>query len=467
MEWNWHGHFSELVTKSVFENIINNKTNLQSFVREGNVSERLQKLLPWMSKVVDQRGCGSCWAVVIANSLSDCFLIADLVQKPVQLSFDFLLRCDSKQEMCLGGNVGSAMQFVIDVGLIDSNEVNIADYSWCEENALCSEINGSKHFEHLSELERAKILNDTVPSCPQLHESTFLYSIDRSSSVEHQLTSTSKLEDHVKEMKKHLLTVGPFPFDIMIFENFLSGTVYQGIYFEKFVPDIINEKFLIDEVVGIDDWKDRPSNPVGSHSMVCVGFGQKRVVVRLNGSTEKTIEQNTTQAVLAFDVEYWVCQNSWGDKWSDNGYIRIASYGDDNTPNIFRNHLSCIEMYNEIVQSDERFHGGTSYFFRPGPILLSNTKGIREKLKYFQNKRNISNRPSVADSSISKQCVDNAPVSENAKAENLTLSNAVRVDVGNKNKKISRFIESMFINFTNTKRKLTNIASELVRLRNK
>ena len=59
---------------------------------------------------------------------------------------------------------------------------------------------------------------------------------------------------------------------------------------------------------------------VGSHAIIITGWGTSKVDASL---LDPVITKGKTGPI---SVPYWECKNSWGDKWNDGGYFKIAMY---------------------------------------------------------------------------------------------------------------------------------------------
>jgi hypothetical protein len=56
--------------------------------------------------------------------------------------------------------------------------------------------------------------------------------------------------------------------------------------------------------------------PVGGHAISIIGWGSEKLTFK---DQYETNYKDVT-------IDYWICRNSWGEKWGDNGYFKYAMY---------------------------------------------------------------------------------------------------------------------------------------------
>jgi hypothetical protein len=108
---------------------------------------------------------------------------------------------------------------------------------------------------------------------------------------------------HIDTIKHEIISKGPVIAGMLIFDNFLSGNFGRhGIYIDsvKTYNEIGEPQF------------EEPVKFLGCHSVVVVGYGTEQHVQISPGRFET--------------VNYWICRNSWGNKWGENGYFKIAMH---------------------------------------------------------------------------------------------------------------------------------------------
>jgi C1A family cysteine protease len=172
------------------------------------------------------------------------------------------------------------------------------EFSWkqamnCYENNPCMGGNPAKFLKHLESSNLVENTCNNVKGC-NCENLGYLKTIT---------LKNTKLYRDIKTIKHHLTKQGPLIAGMLVYENFKSGKFgTHGIY--------------LDNVLSYDDRLKpifgHPEHFQGCHSIVVVGYGETPHV-----ETSPSKYEN---------VQYWICRNSWGEKWGENGYFKIATH---------------------------------------------------------------------------------------------------------------------------------------------
>jgi hypothetical protein len=174
-------------------------------------------------------------------------------------------------------------------------------FSWkqamnCYQKNPCKGGNPA-HF--LKYLEKSKLVdescNSTINSC-HCENIGFLNYITLAA-------GTSRLYRNIKSIKYHLVNQGPMIAGMLVYENFKSGNFGpHGIYLDNVLTYDERGKAIFGQ----------PQHFMGCHSVVVVGYGQTPHVETSPGKYET--------------VKYWICRNTWGSNWGDNGHFKIGMH---------------------------------------------------------------------------------------------------------------------------------------------
>lgn len=262
-----------------------------------------------INRVPTQYACGSCWAVCIAGTISDCLVVSGLVNWAPNISSTYIMGVlpTSIHNKCAGGNPASALQELQNYNLVDNSCI---DYSWCSgDDRLCKSVDSSSHFD-------AKYLSDTlnsqIPSNPAgcyfPYIQKWVYNID-SSNIFH-IDSNVKIDKFRNITRAHILDNGPVIGGFVVLSNFFKGlhaspTLNGGVYFDR--ADYNN--YSGGQLSFYDSLTDQAS---GLHAISIVGYG-----------VAKNIQYDNNKFG---DVPYWHCRNSWGPNWGNCGFFKMAMY---------------------------------------------------------------------------------------------------------------------------------------------
>jgi hypothetical protein len=295
-----------------------------------------------MCKPFDQGLCGSCWAVAAATCMSDVFVISKKVKENPKISPTYFLSC-LPQAQCNGGDPSQALNDMVNQGIATDE---CLDYSWCAKTACGGDP--TKHFEERS-------ANTYVPRCacakpapeylryfaeqpeaicipPVMSDFTSMERANIGYYLQGMYGLTGSgyanlAKYHYKDIqaliKNHIYNHGPVIGGFHVFKNFFKGRYNStnGIYVET---------ATYGGVPGVD-YDDVERDWSGSHAVVIVGWGTDQI------ENEK--------------VDYWIVRNSWGESWGNNGYFKMAMYGNEKGKK-YQNQFSQFE-YPSIVNTSE------------------------------------------------------------------------------------------------------------------
>jgi len=278
---------------------------------EGYDADRTE-IRKYISPVLNQAMCGSCWAVSSASAVGDVFAVAkqlptDSSGSPVapQPSATYVLGC-YPQSQCGGGNPSTLLQKIATDGVASKH---CSDYSWCMADQDCSGA-ATGHFK--SEAEMTQAFNALIPSCGCFDDSVdhVKYYIDNVSTL-----SMDATKDFTNTLKSHIMTHGTVIGGFLVYDNFMGGKFTsddnpEGVYFENVNYTGSGDYFL-----------NSDPNFDGAHAVSIVGWG-----VAKNTKYKYTDpDTNKTKSGVG-DVPYWYVRNSWTDTWGDGGYFKIAMW---------------------------------------------------------------------------------------------------------------------------------------------
>ena len=265
-------------------------------------SEHSFKKKALISPVMDQQACGSCWAFAVATTMSDCLVVGEAVDWSPYISPTFCMAC-YPQGKCNGGMPATLALDIEQKGVADQS---CLDYSWCDNNSKCNIRDSSQHFK----IDSAA-LSRMIPDCGCMFQNDkYIYSLDKGTDTI-SVTPERPLEMYRKLVKFHILDFGPVIGGYLVLNNFLNGKFTQsneGVYFDR--ADYANIKS--DGTIPFSDSVKSSFNSAGLHAVSIVGWG-----------LAKNIQYDTDKRG---DVPFWYCRNSWGTKWGDEGFFKMAMY---------------------------------------------------------------------------------------------------------------------------------------------
>lgn len=247
--------------------------------------------------------CGSCWAVATAGVIGDVYVVAGMVNWKPDISQTYPL-INYPQAKCRGGNPAVLLND-ISIGGIPSK--HCVDYSWCSQTLECTTTDSASHF--------GKDLSALLPKEKGcfFDVNHYIYTLDRRNirTIVMDPSNPNVKADNVQRLiKEHIFTYGPVIGGFMTFKNFQSGAFAKtnnGVYLEK--GDYLKRGPLTFSSINVDG-----SNLSGGHAVAVIGWGVAKHTKVGNGPNDYA------------DVPYWYCRNSWGTKWGEGGYFKMAMY---------------------------------------------------------------------------------------------------------------------------------------------
>lgn len=207
----------------------------------------------FLSPVVDQGICGSCWAFSITNMLSDRISVTTGGKFKKLLSTQQLLGCYNPDEGCIGQSPEDALEWMSD-----------RKYK----------LNTSTRYPYKqhsnSEIEEECIDSDGVSVEPGTIKSLVTF-------IEEEEYDPFLLKENIRNMKTELYQNGPFFAAITVYDDFYQYNG-KGVYKHDVNAEV-----------------------VGGHAIEVIGYCNAGVDTRKN--------------LLDSGEGYWICRNSWGSNW--------------------------------------------------------------------------------------------------------------------------------------------------------
>lgn len=269
---------------------------------EADSPEVLQKK-SMIDGVRDQYLCGSCYAVTLAQILSDCHVVSGAVSWAPNVSATSIMACFVSGKPCNGGNPARLSHPLSISGAMDQTCI---DYSWCsEDKQWCTNRQGKDEF-NVGYLDK---LNDNIPTtcgCYFTTKPKYKYKFDAPGQLVH---NGGRFRPVYKTMvKRHILQYGPVIGSFAVYPNFNKFLIYGneingGVYFE-------NGNYT--SGMSTMAWNTMAGTIKGFHAVSVMGWG-----------LAKNIEYEPGKFG---DVPYWHCRNSYGRYAGNGGYFKMAMY---------------------------------------------------------------------------------------------------------------------------------------------
>ena len=277
----------------------------------------------YLSPIRSQGRCGNCWAYATTGMLADRFCLQSGGQVKPRLSATMVTLCeyDIPSNILLryptieAANKAMARDYARKIR-------KMGGYPSCFGNSLYNAARflyryGATTNECIMKGFRQKFKNlqqfssvDDIPFCEDVIGDDMVHCVDGktaarfySASAYYTIAGAPQDEGHVANMMFDLYQWGPMAVGFDLYEDFLHYTG-QGVYVY-----------------------DGKSKRVGGHAVKLVGWGEE------------------PDPRTGHIIPYWICANSWGKDWGDNGYFKIKR----GTCNIERNIAAVIPNLPQVA----------------------------------------------------------------------------------------------------------------------
>jgi cathepsin B len=249
----------------------------------------------WLSPVVNQGKCGSCWAFASVSALADRFTIHTRGKIHVVLSASKLILCNFggaeydgltaeenssglKSYGCYGNTLYDAWRFLFVYGTVteeclsynnygeDKVYRGLSDYRDAINVPLCSAVSG-KAGDMCGNVRYDDYTGEENGDPARFYKAKHIYSV----------AGTKEDKGNEYNIRHDIYSQGPISTGMQVFPSlyeYKKGEIYS--------------------------YNGDGSDFISGHAVVIVGWGED------NGK------------------KYWLVRNTWGTDWGDNGYFKIA-----------------------------------------------------------------------------------------------------------------------------------------------
>lgn len=295
------------------------RTTLATGLPEDSSASGAMKFFSWRSEknsrvpltpVVDQGVCGCCWAVAAAGCIND--RIAVQTGTNPMFMFQELLACEGSCRICSTCSVQSGFVYSASTGLSPtwSSSAQVGDkltknadklkalgiptglslHKGVDTGTTGGGLLSSRTDAHPSGGARSQSGSDKN-ACQKLKDALF-----PAAPAQMRLGGTPSRSPSILALQHAIMHQGPVVTIMRIYADFVIGSSSGKTPFESTEGIYIHRRAR----TNYDVRPDRNSE-LGTHCMVIVGWGTS-----------------------GKGIPYWEVRNSWGVRWGDKGYCKIA-----------------------------------------------------------------------------------------------------------------------------------------------
>jgi hypothetical protein len=295
--------------------------------------------------VFEQYLCGSCWAISVASAVYSRTNIHEDKKITVRSPQELLNCVDTFSQGCLGGDPLEACLYVERWGLMSAK---CLPYACKSKDELCLLLNPNQ---------------DLGPSQCQAIPCDRAFAQTGST----HYIGTGSTWSHITAIQRDIFSAGPcigmyFVYlDFLVASvtarsrDFIVGTIGENQTNQQALAEMPDQEFPFEKTNGVyihgsynTEQNLSSEQSMGGHAVLVVGWGQR--------------------AVQGYDkpINYWICQNSWGKNWGDEGFFRIATTNPEFNINV------TIGMDIPLSTPSGRYGGMISFLPRFGQVIAMN-----------------------------------------------------------------------------------------------
>lgn len=294
--------------------------------------------------VRNQGSCGSCVFFSVATAASYRICIRDIDQNGVQypnivsgrspnerwfLAPQHTMACNKDGHGCNGSTYTVPVNSMKDFGTVTEGDFPCSAYCDSSVSGTCVDYDvGSVQTPNYvcggGACSSTPGVNQWSCKCPESRWNTQnpasdsrvnQYGVWNQYRVDWPQGSTGKLEENEYVWKKYLCEQGPFSVSFMVCTDFPCGTGWDGT--------TTVGRYWVTGNCGDEDqvYLTNGCSARGGHAVVMMGFGRK-----LNSAWRIINSSGVEEAFADFNgyQNYWQLQNSWGENWHNNGFVKVA-----------------------------------------------------------------------------------------------------------------------------------------------